>query len=366
MAKKHKTLWELEEHSLGKHLVFKSYLNAWLPILSKWHGRLLIIDGFAGPGEYCNGHVGSPIIALDAALSHRHQAVRDQEIVFYFVESDKKRLEHLKALVAEKYPALPKNFMVRYADSSFDNAVSELLDYVEEQNKRLAPCFAMIDPFGVSDTPMSIIHRILQNPRAEVYISVMYEFINRFLKSNEFAPHLDGLFGGNEWTQVQSISDRSQRKDLLYNLYKQKLKKTKATNAVHFELFKGNRHVYSIFFATQSWKGADKMKAAIWNVAPSGDFVFRGSANGELDVAEPDFTPLIDAISKEFAGRWVTPAQIARFVGSDRTNYHSSQIKKNALKPLEQEGRLIVHPDDADKRSRRFSYRNDIRFKIPA
>lgn len=364
MAKNHKTLWELEEHSLGKHLVFKSYLNAWLPILSKWHGRLLIIDGFAGPGEYENGHVGSPIIALEAAMSHRHQAVRDQEIIFYFVESNKKRLEHLKALVADKYPSLPKNFKVRYAGVSFDDAMGELLGYIEEQNKRLAPCFAMIDPFGVSDTPMSVIHRILQNPRAEVYVSVMYEFINRFLKSKEFSPHLDELFGSKEWVQVQSISDKAQRKDLLYDLYKQKLKESKATNAVHFELFKGNRHVYSIFFATQSWKGADKMKAAIWNVVPSGDFVFRGGTNAQLDISSPDFTPLMDAISEEFADRWVTPAQIAHFVGSDRTIYHSSQFKKNALKPLEQRGQLIIHPDDASKRTRRFTYRDDIRLKI--
>ena len=82
MPKNKEIVWELEEHSLGKHLVFKKYLNAWLPILSKWHGRLLIIDGFAGPGEYKNGYLGSPIIALEAAISHMHHAVRDQEIVF--------------------------------------------------------------------------------------------------------------------------------------------------------------------------------------------------------------------------------------------------------------------------------------------
>ncbi|MFC3284447.1 three-Cys-motif partner protein TcmP [Litchfieldella rifensis] len=349
---------------MGKHLVLKSYLNAWLPILSRWHGRLLIIDGFAGPGEYNNGHVGSPIIALDAALQHRHQAVRDQEIVFYFVESNKKRMEHLKALVDEKYPSLPKNFIVRYASATFDGAMSELLGYVEEQNRQLAPCFAMIDPFGVSDTPMSLIHRILKNPKAEIYISVMYEFINRFLGSREFRPHLDNLFGSNDWCRVQSISDRSERKEFLYGLYKEKLKESRATNAVHFELYKGYRHVYSIFFATQSWVGADKMKAAIWSIAPSGDFVFRGSANDEFDIASPDFNPLINAISEEFANRWVTPKQIAQFVGSDRTIYHSSQFKKNALKPLEKSGRLIIHPDDADKRTRRFTYRDDIRLRI--
>ncbi|ROT94365.1 three-Cys-motif partner protein TcmP [Marinobacter sp. R17] len=366
MAKRQETLWELNEHSLGKHLVLKSYINAWFPILSKYNGRLLFIDGFAGPGEYNNGYIGSPLIALDAALNHQHQAVREQEIVFFFIENDKKRLDHLKSLIEERYPNLPSNFKVHFSESKFDAAMTHLLDYIEEQNKKLAPCFAMIDPFGVSDTPMSIVHRILKNPKAEVYVSVMYEYINRFLGSPEFEPHLNELFGGNEWVQAKAIEDKHEKKEFLYQVYKSKLKESRATNAIHFELFKGNRHVYSIFFATQSWMGTDKMKSAIWNIAPGGDFVFRGMANNELDLASPDYGPLIDAIVEQFSGRWVTPRRIAEFVGSDRTDYHSSQFKKNALKVLEKDERLTIHPEDAHKRKKRFTYRDDIRLMIDA
>lgn len=44
------TLWPLEPHTRGKHLVLKHYLDAWFPILGSWSGRILFIDGFAGPG----------------------------------------------------------------------------------------------------------------------------------------------------------------------------------------------------------------------------------------------------------------------------------------------------------------------------
>lgn len=47
MAIPKETLWPLEPHTLGKHLVLKSYLDAWLPIMGKWNGRILFIDGFA-------------------------------------------------------------------------------------------------------------------------------------------------------------------------------------------------------------------------------------------------------------------------------------------------------------------------------
>lgn len=366
MATRKEILWDLEEHSFGKHLVLKKYINAWFPILSKYNGRLLFIDGFAGPGEYKNGHIGSPLIALDAALHHRHEGVREQEIVFFFIENDKKRLDHLKSLIASRYPNLPPNFKVHFAESKFDEAMTDLLNVIEEQKKRLAPCFAMIDPFGVSDTPMSIVHRILENRQAEIYVSVMYEHINRFLGSREFRPHLNELFGDARWEKAKEIEDRYEKKEYLYRLYKSKLKASKANNAIHFELFKGNRHVYSIFFATQSWVGTDKMKNAIWNIAPSGDFVFRGMANDGLDLASPDFVPLIEAIVSKFSDQCATPKQIAEFVGSDQTNYHSSQFKKNALKVLEREGRLRVHPDDTHRRKRRFTYPDSVRFMITA
>ena len=58
------TLWELEPHTLGKHKVLRGYLNHWIPIMSQTNGRILFIDGFAGPDQYQAGEEGSPIIAL--------------------------------------------------------------------------------------------------------------------------------------------------------------------------------------------------------------------------------------------------------------------------------------------------------------
>ena len=58
------TIWPLQAHTRGKHLVLQQYMNAWLPIMTRWNGRVLFIDAFTGPGEYSRGEPGSPIIAL--------------------------------------------------------------------------------------------------------------------------------------------------------------------------------------------------------------------------------------------------------------------------------------------------------------
>ena len=46
------TTWPLELHTRGKHMVLEHYMGAWLPIMTRWNGRVLFIDAFAGPGEY--------------------------------------------------------------------------------------------------------------------------------------------------------------------------------------------------------------------------------------------------------------------------------------------------------------------------
>ena len=64
------TKWPLKPHTLGKHMVLENYMQAWLPIMTRWNGRVLFIDAFAGPGEYERGERGSPVIALDALINH--------------------------------------------------------------------------------------------------------------------------------------------------------------------------------------------------------------------------------------------------------------------------------------------------------
>jgi three-Cys-motif partner protein len=147
-----KTLWPLEPHTRGKHLVLRNYLNAWFPVMGTWNGRILFIDGFAGPGEYEGGEAGSPIIALDSFVDHMARNKITAEVVFEFVEANAERAEHLEQLIRRRYPTLPPNCSIDVATGKFDQTMTGLLDELDRQHARLAPAFVMIDPFGVSDT----------------------------------------------------------------------------------------------------------------------------------------------------------------------------------------------------------------------
>ncbi len=66
-------VWEIDPHTRAKHRILERYLQAWLPIMSSRNERLVIVDGFAGPGIYKGGEPGSPIIELKAFPGHDYK-----------------------------------------------------------------------------------------------------------------------------------------------------------------------------------------------------------------------------------------------------------------------------------------------------
>ncbi len=339
------TTWPLDPHTKGKHMVLKHYMGALLPILTSWNGRVLFIDAFAGPGEYSNGEPGSPVIALQALIDHRDRDRIRSEVNYFFIEKDEARSKHLEEALGELQPSLPPNCNYEVINSTFDETLSGVLDNIDQQNARLAPAFVMIDPFGVSETPMSTIGRILKNPQSEVYISFMYRDINRFREHPNFERHLDELFGCSRWRQGIDLAEGKERKDFFYSLYKDQLKANGAKYVVHFELYEAQQLVYAIFFGTQQLKGCDKMKQAIWKVAPFGDFRFRGSQLSQFVLGEGlvDLSLLEKALQEQFRSRgWQKIEDVEDFVKSDATGFHSGHLKRKTLTPMEKNGKIEV------------------------
>ncbi|MCH7724211.1 MAG: three-Cys-motif partner protein TcmP [Bacteroidetes bacterium] len=70
MAVPKETIWDLESHTEAKNKILEGYLKAWFPIISRYNNVINYIDGFAGPGIYSKGEEGSPVIAINIALTH--------------------------------------------------------------------------------------------------------------------------------------------------------------------------------------------------------------------------------------------------------------------------------------------------------
>ena len=335
------TLWRRDEQTEGKHLILKHYLDGWFPILGRWDGRLLFVDGFAGPGEYERGEPGSPLIALECVKQHKREGrLRGVQIVCFFMESDMKRAHHLERLLAHQ--ALPPDTKCQVLPGTFDDHMTGILDYLAEQKARLAPAFVMIDPFGSKGSPMHLIERIFQNSKSECMISFMYEPIRRFHQQSEFKPHLDELFGTAEWEQCLDMEESDAKKQFLHNLFSKQLKTRGANYVVSFELWRRNRHIYTIYFATNDLKGCDLMKKAIWKVEPSGSYAFHGHAGQLRLLFQSNTEPLAKQLKDRFGDSWTLVERIEEFVMGDETIFHKGHLRRKTLQPLEKSRRIIV------------------------
>lgn len=352
------TLWPIGPHTPAKHRILRSYLSAWLPIMAlSRQGRVVFVDGFAGPGKYSGGEDGSPIIALRALLEQRDDVKSKAHVTYIFVEEHAGRATHLEETVAPLRASLPSGCEAHVRRGGFDEAINGLLDDLGASGEQLAPCFVMVDPFGVSGIPMRGLSRILANPKSELYISFMYEAINRHKETGEFEPHLDDLFGTEEWRNGIDMPESDSRRQFFYDLYTRQLKHAGANHVLWFELFNGNRHVYTVFFATKHLRGCDRMKEAMWRVAPDGAFEFRGSNSGQLSLPELMSANLLELkreLRREFGGRADVPIETMQdWIQSDQTDFYSAHLKRT-LREMEAENELSARSVNAKPRRRGF------------
>jgi three-Cys-motif partner protein len=358
MATPTETLWQIDPHTAAKHEILRRYLEAWFPILGSHHQRIVYIDGFAGPGRYRGGELGSPIIALNVAMNHRRTLGGD--LVFWFIDEREDRIEHLKAELDGM--TIPAQFKVRAEAGKFHEKVGPVLQSIEVDGAQVAPTFAFIDPFGFSGIPFSLIQCFLKHPRCEVFITFMVDAFNRFLEhpKDTVVQHIVDAFGTDEAIRVAEA--HGNRIEMLRALYQSRLQQV-ADYVRYFEMRDRNdRTQYYLFFATNHERGHLKMKEAMWRVDPNGEFRFSDATNpNQLVLFEADTTSiLVEQLRQEFTGKGVvTGAQIRKFVENEtaylkrhmtaalRQEEAAGRIKGEATKLGGEPRRKNTYPDDA-------------------
>jgi three-Cys-motif partner protein len=339
------TAWEMQPHTLAKHRLIERYLGGWFPILGGAHGRIVFLDGFAGPGIYSKGEEGSPIIALRTLLKHP-RLERLGQVHFVFMEPEEDRAgslnEQLDTFV-KAHGGLPKNVTYALHQVTFEQGATGILDTLEQQKATLAPTFAFIDPFGVSGVPMELIGRLLSFERCEVFFNFMGDTVNRFCTAGNIDVHLDALFGCDDYKQVSG--NPTQRQVFLHDLYERQL--GSHCNFKYIQQFEminmAGHNIYSLFFGTRHLAGLRVMKDAMWKVDPGGGNRFSDRLAGQqvLFGAEPGIRPLRQELLRHFAGRTVDVADINEHT-LVHTPYSASHWKSLVLKPLEKEGVISV------------------------
>lgn len=337
-------VWKLDPHTKAKHVILRKYLDAWLPKLTSWNGRVVICDGFAGPGIYSKGEEGSPVIALKAYLEHSYRQKMKGEIEYLFIESDKKRFQSLSSIIG--HMELPTSVHVRLINDEYEKAFREILDRLDEHASRIAPTFAFIDPFGVRGVPLQVIERLMAHQSCEVFITFMISALLRFVSTPEFESHCDRLYGSAEWRVARGLLGVD-RERYLRTFYQRQLVDHVGSKYVRFFTMKdtSNKPIYDLFFATNNKHGIDAMKDAMWNVDQSGGYSFSDATDPDqvtMFTSEPDWEQLFNIMAEQFAGetiRWPIAEEAIR-----RTPFRILKRPLQAESKKENSRFVIINP----------------------
>lgn len=344
MPKDVEVLWPLKRHTIAKHQILRWYIDAWLPILGagRWaKDDVVLIDGFAGPGRYRGGEKGSPLIMLDAYLEHSAEIKAHGH--FFFIEASSERAQYLRRAIAAY--ELPDSVESEVITGSFNDEFPGLIDRLRERFGELPPTFAFIDPFGGGEISVALSAPLLDVPRCELLVYVPVTHLARFVEHPDLVQTLNSLYGSDTWRKATRTSVLEERKKILHDLFLAEVQK-KADWVRSFEITpKIGHNTYYLFFGTNSERGLQRMKDAMWRVDPRGGTEFRDSTTVDHPVLfeeKPDLSPLFTMLRANFGTRWFTIEEAERFTRRWTPFRDNAHLKTPTLKPAEKRGDLEV------------------------
>jgi three-Cys-motif partner protein len=259
------TLWAIQPHTAAKHAIVRRHLGAWYPKLA-WTGHEVVVDGFAGPGEYIGGEPGSPIVALQTALEHTHN-LSGCRLDFIFIEERIDRHLHLVDVIG-RLGALPPNVHVQVIHGEFEFEVEKALADVKSTSE--TPVFLMVDPFGPSGLPYKLIRSLARRRRVDLLLSFMYGTMTRWLDQPNYERPMTELFGDETWREAVNLEGEA-RRAYLHRRYQEVLRSGGFSKVGSFELLDGgNATEYYLMFAGHHIEALRAIKAAMWAVDPEG------------------------------------------------------------------------------------------------
>ena len=293
---------KLKEVSKAKHHILRKYFPPWAKILGSTHKQLFYVDCFAGEGKYEGGEPGSPLIIFRKARDITWN--KPYRIHLMFIEKNNKRAEQLKQNLSHER----SNSKISYQVFSEDSRcfTKDLLNAIPYRT----PVFFFIDPYG---HPISIseINKILQKPRAEIFLNLMWFRINMDLNNPDAIERLNRMFGHSDWSKQSFClkSGREREEEFLKYFCSQVHSKYHFHFRIRFDpedrIPGGSKRTkyYLIHFCNHP-KAILLMKNVMWKLGDEeGTFDYSATSQGILFSSTPTADQLMEYLKKNYVGK---------------------------------------------------------------
>lgn len=291
----------LGPHSLAKHTILREYIERYIPILTRGGTvplKLMLIDGFAGGGQYVvegqgnTLHPGSPLILINAvrAAEARMNAVAGRKKPFsvdasyVFVEKDPTTHAYLDATLKGHVGESFVRAKVDLRRGAFEKELDGILDRIKRTTPRRPRPIFVLDQYGYSAIPIDVVRRIMTEiPTAEVFLTLAVDHISahattagdalgRLKDAGLVEPEMEAfLFGRRDIDEIAALSreDRGRLMRFIQLVLHETFAKLAQAKCYtpFFITSKGSHRSYWLLHLANSSKANDVVKALHWSVS---------------------------------------------------------------------------------------------------
>ena len=190
----------IEEHSLAKLAVFRSYVANYIDRLCEGSRRdvfkLDLVDGFSGGGLFRDAGVeipGTPLIMLEEAqaaharLNEKRVKPLHFDLKFHFGDIAPDHTRYLRQALSEREFRIPEHEIAIY-DGAFEEIVDVIISDIKRRQPRAGRALFLLDQKGFAQVEFDLIRRIFgELARAEVILTFAAEtLLNFMVESPEF------------------------------------------------------------------------------------------------------------------------------------------------------------------------------------
>jgi three-Cys-motif partner protein len=277
---------EIQQHSIAKHNVLRSYLAAYFQTLVTSPGqeqfRLTLVDAFAGGGLYVHQDTrelvkGSPSIFLEASREAEFLINKDRrtpirfEIDYFFIDEDRHACAHLEKVLREQGYGNEIGKRIHLQHARFQDQASSIIGFIKRKNPRNGRSIFSLDQYGYKEAPTTLIRTIFESlPRAEVILTFAVDSFLNFAGSGTLTEDLlleMGLPDVFRGRKLEEIKDSSKEWRLLIqsSMYRSLVSRSGAKHYTPFFVRNKKGHGdYWLIHLSQHHRARDVMTEVHW------------------------------------------------------------------------------------------------------
>ncbi|NQE33321.1 three-Cys-motif partner protein TcmP [Microcoleus asticus] len=351
-----------KEQSLVKIEIVAKYFGAWAKIMisqikkipfSKRPPNIAYVDLFSGPGYYKDGCKSTPLLILESVLAESQMR---EQFVTIFNDIDSTNTESLARAIA----SLPGIDTLRHLPIILNKEVGEEIIQDIKKNIKSAPTLFFIDPFGYKGLSISLIGSVISNWGSDCIFFFNYNRINMDVNNPVVKKEMNSFFGEKRADALREELKPMQPEERESTIVKSICQALKDVGGSHVQDFcfkksSASRTSHYLIFISKNKRGHSIMKDIM---AQKSSIFTQGVPSFEYNQSQAaiqlslfDFQPIDDLenmLLDEFAGQTLTMEEIynQHHVGKR----YISKNYKEALKKLEQQGKIVADPSASQRR----------------